>query len=87
MHLMRLKPWIDKSKVDFEWLSDNFFTINTKTREIAILSNICAQTTANIEVEKILRKKGYPGVLNKERSKYKFFPSKYDSDKFFDSNI
>ena len=20
---MRLKPWIDKSKVDFEWLSDN----------------------------------------------------------------
>ena len=20
---MRLKPWINKSKVDFEWLSDN----------------------------------------------------------------
>ena len=23
MQLMRLKPWIDKSKVSFEWLSDN----------------------------------------------------------------
>ena len=70
----------------FDLYSDKLFTINANNMDITKLSKICTKITLNIELEKILRKKGYPGVLNKDKSIYILFRNKNDSVRFFDSN-